>query len=85
MALDPDRVMAVLREVPAAVLWSSLVHEEPAFTDVCRMSSDAIAALRVAVSVWAAVFVLKSESLVPVSADMSTLENEIVGAVSSWV
>ena len=26
MALEPDRVIVVLRAVPAAVLWSSLVH-----------------------------------------------------------
>ena len=85
IALEPDRVIAVLRAVPAAVLWSSLVHEEPASTEVCRMSSDAMAALRVAVSVWAAVLVLKSLSLVPVSAEMSTLLKLIVGAVVSRV
>ena len=71
MVLEPDSVMAVLRAVPAAVLWSSLIQLEPSSMECCRMSSEAIAALRVAVSVWAAVLVLKSESLVPVSADIS--------------
>jgi hypothetical protein len=85
IALEPDRVIAVLSEVPAAVLWSSLVHEEPALTEVCRMSSEARAALRVAVRVWEAVLVLKSLSLVPLSVDMSTLLKLIVGAVVSRV
>ena len=44
-----------------------------------------MAALRVAVRVWAAVLVLKSLELVPVSAEMSTLLKLIVGAVVSRV
>ena len=71
MVLEPDSVIAVLRAVPAAVLWSSLTQLEPSSIEVCRMSSEAMAALRVAVSVWAAVLVLKSVALVPVSSEMS--------------
>ena len=67
------RVIEVLREVPSPVAWSSSVQEDPSLTDICTMSSDAIAALRVAVSVWEAVLVLKSVADVPVSAEMSTL------------
>ena len=79
------KVIEVLREVPSAVAWSSLDHAPPSLTDVCSMSSDAMAPLRVAVRVWAAVLVLKSESEVPVSAEMSTLLKLIVGAVVSRV
>ena len=74
LVVSSDRVMDVLREVPAAVLWSSLTQLEPSSIEVCRMSSEAMAALSVAVSVWAAVLVTKSVWLEPVSAEMSTLE-----------
>ena len=73
-SLVPEaRVIAVLKPVPAAVLWSSSVQDEPSLTDICRMSSFAMAALRVAVRVWEAVLVLKSVALVPESVEMSTL------------
>ena len=74
MVLEPDSVMAVLREVPSPVAWSSFTQLEPSSMEVCRMSSEAIAALSVTVSVWAAVLVLKSSSAVPVSAEMSRPE-----------
>jgi hypothetical protein len=76
--------MAVLSEVVETLLVTS-VHEEPELTDALRMSSDAIAALRVAVRVWAAVLVMKSVAEEPVSAEMSTLLKLMVGAVVSRV
>ena len=82
MLLDPERVIEVLREVPSPVAWSSLEYELPAFTETCRVSPETRAALSVAVSVWAAVLVLKSSSAVPVSAEMSTLLKLMVGAVA---
>ena len=85
IALVPDRVIAVLSAVPSPEAWSSLAHEDPALTEVCRMSSAAIAALSVAVSVWAAVCVMKSVAEEPVSAEMSTLLKLMVGAVVSRV
>ena len=75
MALVPDRVIAVLSAVSGEPVTSLVTVDqlEPAFTETLRMSSEAIAALRVPVRVWAAVLVLKSAALVPVSAEMSTL------------
>ena len=87
MELEPASVMAVSRSTSGDPVTSvvTVLQLLPASTDTLRMSSDAIAALRVAVRSWAAVLVLKSPELVPVSAEMSTLEKLIVGAVVSRV
>ena len=53
-------------------------------TDICRVSPAARAAESVAVTVCAAVFVMKSVADDPVSADMSIELIEVVGAVASY-
>ena len=85
MALVPDRVIAVLSETSGDPVTSlvTVLQLEPASTETLRISSEAIAALSVAVRVWDAVLVLKSLDEVPVSAEMSTLLKLMVGAVVS--
>ena len=85
IALEPDRVIEVLRSTSGVPVTSlvTVFQLEPASTETLRMSSPSMAALNVAVRVWAAVLVLKSSSAVPVSAEMSTLLKLIVGAVVS--
>ena len=70
--------------MPSPVAWSSLAQFEPPSTETCRVSPAARAALRVAVTVWAAVLVMKSESDEPVSAEMSTELIVVVGATASY-
>jgi hypothetical protein len=84
MALEPDSVIEVVREVVDTSLVTS-DQELPALTDALRTSPLANAALRVAVRVCEAVLVLKSLALVPLSVDMSTLLKLIVGAVKSML
>ena len=84
MLLEPLSVTAIDTPVPSAVAWSSSVHELPALIDISRVSPVARAALRVAETVWAAVFVMKSLSDEPVSAEMSTEPTVDVGAVASY-
>jgi hypothetical protein len=85
MALVPDRVIAVLSETSGDPVTSlvTVLQLEPASTETLRISSEAIAALSVAVRVWDAVFVMKSVADEPVSAEMSTLLKLLVGAVVS--
>ena len=85
MALVPARVIAVLSETSGLPVTSlvTVLQLEPASTETLRMSSEAMAALRVAVRVWEAVFVLKSSAAVPLSVEISTLLKLIVGAVVS--
>ena len=75
MELEPASVMAVLRLTSGEPVTSvvTVLQLLPASTETLSMSSDAMAALRVAVRVCAAVLVLKSPALVPVSSEMSTL------------
>ena len=68
MLLEPLRVTPPIETaVPSPVAWSSFDHEEPALTEICRVSPVAKAVLRVAVTVWPAVFVMKSVAEEPVS------------------
>ena len=82
--LEPLRVAAVDRAVPSPVAWSSLAQFEPPSTETCRVSPDARAALSVAVTVCAAVLVMKSDADDPVSAEMSTELIVVVGATASY-
>jgi hypothetical protein len=75
---------AVVTAVPPAVLWSSSDHEDPAFSEYCRVSPVARAVDRVAISVVEAVLVMESELLLPVSVPMSMPEIVVVGSVTSY-
>ncbi|MNW08566.1 hypothetical protein D3C71_2053650 [compost metagenome] len=60
------------------------VQVAPLSSEPYRMSPPASAPLNVALMVWAAVLVMKSVALAPVSADSDRLLKVVVGAVMSY-
>jgi hypothetical protein len=83
MLLEPDNVIEVEIPVPEISPPPTVAQDEPALTDDCNVSPDANPVLRVAVTVCAAVFVLKSLLEEPVSALISIDPIVVVGAVVS--
>ena len=80
VSVTPDSEKVVLPVVAVAVCQVA-----PLSSDTRTMSPVASAAPSVPVIVWAAVAVMKSVALVPVSAENATVETASVGAVVSSV
>ena len=87
LVVSSVRVIEVLRETSGVPVTSDVTSDQapPALIETCKTSSEAMAALSVPESVWAAVFVTKSVAEDPVSAELSKEEYEEVGAVESRV
>jgi hypothetical protein len=81
--LEPDSVNEVEIVVPEISEPDTVVQEEPALTEDCTDSPADNPVLRVAVTVCAAVFVLKSLLEEPVSALIAIDPIVVVGAVKS--